>query len=281
MLTGCGVSFKNVTPEQFSQNPSNRYAIAVKPTIRGNDVVRDSIRTTVVIDGNEQEMKLSPKKTSTYIYDYPMPSEQNEAKYYFSVNYDVARSGRIIRNYEQSPLYTLKLVNRYVLNIDVDRGPVGAPIRLIGRGFTTDDRIVVGGEPASTKLMNSNALEFVLPSLAANKRYPVYFVNAYSEQKVGDIHIDASEIHLNVESVELAPKTKTLLIFKIDRPAPKGGLDIDVTTNIPASINMPRVHIPEGSQTVSISIEGLTPNDGALFINAPGFQEKRVPIVVK
>jgi hypothetical protein len=62
--------------------------------------------------------------------------------------------------------------------------------------------------------------------------------------------------------------------------ATTGGLLVDVTTDIPESVIMPEVIIPQGSNTTTVSVEGGRPGTGSLFIRGPGVRELTVPITV-
>ena len=44
----------------------------------------------------------------------------------------------------------------------------------------------------------------------------------------------------------------------MDNPAPMGGLYINVTTDIPSSVIMPEVIIPETARTVNIAVQAVS-----------------------
>ena len=73
---------------------------------------------------------------------------------------------------------------------------------------------------------------------------------------------------------------KTILIFQIDYDAPRNGLLINASTDIPDSVIMPEVIIPEGARMVSVTVEGGQTGSGKIFITAPGFKETIIPITV-
>ena len=55
----------------------------------------------------------------------------------------------------------------------------------------------------------------------------------------------------------------------------------DLTTDIPNSIIMPEVLIPEGARTVSATIEGDKVGSGHLYINAKGLPELVIPVTIQ
>jgi hypothetical protein len=67
----------------------------------------------------------------------------------------------------------------------------------------------------------------------------------------------------------------------MDHPAPSGGLYLNVTTDIPNSVIMPEVIIPEAARTVSISIQGGEPGTGSLYVQGAGMNELVIPITVQ
>lgn len=88
-------------------------------------------------------------------------------------------------------------------------------------------------------------------------------------------------LHVLPNTLTLEPKQRLALAFALDYPAPQGGLYLNITTNIPDSIIMPEVLIPEGARTVNATIEAGEPGQGTLFINAADLPELTVPITIK
>jgi hypothetical protein len=82
------------------------------------------------------------------------------------------------------------------------------------------------------------------------------------------------------DRITLNPGEKCRLTFKIDFPAGKGGLFISVKTNVPDSVIMPEVVIPEGQTSATISVEGGAQGSGKLFVSATGFEESSIAITV-
>ena len=53
-----------------------------------------------------------------------------------------------------------------------------------------------------------------------------------------------------------------------------------VKTNIPSSVVMNEVVIPEGQNSVSVTLKGAASGKGALYVNGLGFNEKVIPVEV-
>ena len=83
------------------------------------------------------------------------------------------------------------------------------------------------------------------------------------------------------EAITLTVDQETVLLFSIDSTAPEGGVVIPVTTDIPESVIMPEVIIPEGDQTVQVTIKGGIPDSGNLFISPTGAEEIILPITIE
>ncbi|OIO58998.1 MAG: cell surface protein [Verrucomicrobia bacterium CG_4_10_14_3_um_filter_43_23] len=280
LLAGCGTTVSNLTPKQVPQNPSGIYAMSMSTHIPDADVIRPTVESRIVIDGQEHPMSLKPGSRNIYVYEYDMPEDQNEAKYYYLINYDVLYGSKSKPKELKSELYEMQLINRYVITMDTSRAPVGARISIVGRGFTEFDKIAINGVEADTFFTSPNSLMFIVPSLEANQSYPVSLISGTGNMHIGSLRIDPSSIQVNQKKVEVAQGEKMILLFQIDHDAPKRGLMIDVTTDVPDSVIMQEVIIPEGARTVSATIEGGEAGAGKLFITAPGFKETVVPVTV-
>jgi len=70
------------------------------------------------------------------------------------------------------------------------------------------------------------------------------------------------------------------LTFTIPNAAPAGGLLLDLTTDIPDSVIMPEVLVPQGQTSTTVSVEGGRPGNGSLFLKGFGAGEITVPVNV-
>ena len=284
VLSGCAKNIKNLTPSEFPENPSNIYTLSVEIREKKDiGVVKDSLRPKVVIDGESRLMTRSPIGDNIWEYEYKMPSGRRNAVYYYDIEYEVytAKSTKVKSvTLPKDGLLKFTLVNRYVVTLESNRGPVGSKIGLIGRGFSPSDRVFVGGQPASSEYHSPNALSFFVPSLPAGNSYNVTVREENGEMMVGSFRVDAAQMQVLPKSVSVASGGRATLIFSIPAAAPAGGLPVEITTNIPDSVILPEVIIPEGSRSINVPLEGGTPGIGVLYVETPGYSPLEVPVQV-
>ncbi len=281
---GCS-SLTNLTPERVPENSSRVYTLTMSAYINDGSVVKESIEPFIVID--EQIIPMTPVKDMNrdrlYEYDYTLPKGRKSAKYYFMVKYSVENNVNGTNKNREivSPtVYTLEPVSRYIVNMQNERGPVGTSITILGRGFDKADKVCVGGVIADTEYLSRSTLNFTVPPLASGKTYDVELLGEKGEIWIGAFRVDSSKMGVSPESVKLAGGEIVTMIFNIGFTAPKGGYPIDVKTNIPSSIIMDEVVVPEGQSSVSVMLKAAASGKGALYVNGLGFTEKVIPVEI-
>jgi hypothetical protein len=280
-LVGCGPSIVNLTPNPVPTNASGIYTLSMGVRNTDGAVMKETYQPKVVVDGQEHPMRLSDTGGLVYDFDYLMPQGRRQARYYFVLDYLADYSGTPGERKVTSEVYDLRLINRYVITLASQRGPVGAEIPVVGSGFSKYDSILIGGLEAETRFESANALSFVVPALRPDTSYVVELLGSQGKQSVGQFYIDSSRLRVTPKQMSLRPSERSVMAFAIDFDAPEGGLLIDVKTDRPRSIVMPVVQIPQGSRSVSVNVEGGRPGSGTLFVNALGFSEVQVPFVVR
>jgi hypothetical protein len=270
LLAGCSQPITNLTVPQVPQNPSGVYTLTMNARITEPNVDTDSIGGFIVIEGAEHPMTKSPYGELMYEYDYTMPTDRAEAKYYFFLRYNVIENGLTHARVITTPVYTLDIVNRYVLTMEATRGPVGASIPVVGRGIE-----------AQTNYGSPNAVTFAVPPLPADQDYAVELHSGTNVFPIGLFHVDGSNLTITPASVELAAGDSGEIVVGMDLDAPGGGVPVDVETDVPASVIMPEVVIPGGARTVSVKIQGGQPGKGSLHFTAPGFNEVVIPVDIE
>lgn len=151
----------------------------------------------------------------------------------------------------------------------------------MGSGFTAGDGVVVGGVEARTQFFSANSLEFYVPALAPAQVYNVVLRTPTGELNVGGFRVDPSVMTVAPGAVDLASGQSTTLVFTSSAPAPAGGQVLEVTTDVPQSIIMSEVVMPEGATTVEATLTGGTPGSGKLFVTGAGFGEVEIPVTVR
>jgi hypothetical protein len=279
-FSGCNNPVINVTLPQAAENQSHIYTLFVNTRLNQPSIVAGSLRAYVTIEGQEHAMAPSPYGDEIYQYDYTMPGDREQAKYFYTIRYDELVNQLVKHRDLESQLYTLNIVNRYVLQMENTRGPVGAVVPVVGNGFAPADTVVIGGSPAPTTVASANAMTFAVPPLPPGD-YPVEWHAGTDVFQIGAFHVDISALAVTPASLELASGDATSLTIAMGEPAPAGGVTLKVLTDAPGSVVMPvEVRIPGGQKSVTVKVAGGAPGAGTLHINAPGFSQAVVPIKV-
>jgi hypothetical protein len=280
-LSGCAtVTLTNLTPSSLPENPSGIYTFTLRVIPKSSAVVSDSISPKVVVGAEPHDMKRSDVSTELFEYDYKPPYSTSDIAYYYLVTYNTTSHAESGPRQAYSGLEHVAIVTRDVLSIEVNRGPVGARIGVLGRGFTPTDRIGFDGTPVRTVYESSTSLGFFVPALPPGRTYQVTLSGDKGNSVVGTFRIDASDLSVDPASLTLAPGQKQSLTFTLTRAAPAGGTLLDVTTDIPESVIMPEVLVPEGQTSVTVSVEGGKPGMGSLFLKGYGSGGVTIPVTV-
>jgi len=281
LLNGCeSVVLTNLTPGSLPENPSQIYTITMRVTPKIDTIVPGSIKPEIVIDGHNFAMNQSSLAEGLYEFDYQLPAGRDELAYYFLVNYLTETNG----SHSPHEVYTetthAHVVHRYVLALEVNRGPVGARVSVLGRGFTPQDIIYFENTPTRTVFESPNALSFFVPALEPSRNYQVKLGSTSGNSPVGSFRIDASSLTVTPSSLTLRTGEKQTLTFNVPNAAPPGGLLLDITTDVPESIIMPEVIVPAGQSSVTITVESGKPGSGSLFLKGYGSGELTIPVTV-
>ena len=283
-ITGCSIKIDNMTPMKVPANPSGIYTLSARPLVTNDMVDPSSISMYIVIDGEKHPMTPSSISSEYYDYEYELPAGQKDALFYYEMHYRMRNFGN-----QQNPLKIkksepkkLQLVDRYSITLDVERAPIGTKIAMLGRGFRQGDRIFVGGTAANTRFLSSNVLEFTVPNVEPGNSYAVEVHGNKDVQSAGMLRVDpGNPLSVLPQSVGLLEGQRQALAFVLEYPAPAGGLEILVTTDIPDSVIMPEVFIPEGARTVNIPVMGDTAARGTLYVKGNGLPELEIPISIR
>ena len=280
-LSGCAnLALTNLTPSSLPENPSGIYTFTLRVTPKASSVVADSITPHIVVGAESHDMKRSDVSTEIFEYDYRLPPYQDGIGYYFLVDYHTTGGFGASAQQAYTPISHTAIVSRQVLSIEVNRGPVGARIGVLGRGFTPRDLIGFDGTAVRTVYESPTSLGFFVPPLTPGRTYKVTLSSSAGNSFVGTFRIDSSDLTVDPAALALAPGQKQVLSFTVSHPAPAGGLLLDVTTDVPESVIMPEVVVPEGQITVAVTVEGGKPGAGSLFLKGYGSGEVSVPVTV-
>jgi hypothetical protein len=280
LFAGCEFQLTNLTPTTLPENPSQIYTLSLRVTQKASAIVPGSIDAHIVIDGQNLKMNQSPLGPDIFELEYQLPSGRDEMAYYYLVTYQIEAGGQAREREAYTEVIHTKIVRRNVLALLANRGPVGARISVLGRGFTPQDAIYLDTTAARTVFESPNALSFFVPALEANRNYKVAINGTSGNSPVGTFRIDPSTLQVSPSSLTLRTGEKQTLTFSVPNAAPAGGLLLDVTTDVPDAVIMPEVVVPEGQTSVSVTIEGGKAGTGSLFLKGYGSGEVSVPVSV-
>jgi hypothetical protein len=280
LLSGCEtVTLTDLTPKSMAENPSHIYTFSLRVTPRNSTV--SGVTPQIVVDGQSHHMKKSALGEGIYDFEYQLPAGRDRMAYYYLVNYTVeGGSGAQTPQETYTQVETVNIVSRYVLSLEVNRGPVGARISVLGRGFTPQDVVHLNGTPARTAYESPNSISFFVPPLDPGRNYQVTVNGTAGNSPVGTFRIDAATVSVSPTSLSLRTGERQTLTFSLPNAAPPGGTLLDIATDVPESVIMPEVIVPQGQTSVGITVEGGTPGNGNLFLKGFGQGELTIPISV-
>jgi hypothetical protein len=285
LVGGCSTVFQDFTPEQIPENPSGIYTFSFSSDMKMGNRIAGTERAEITINGVTYPMTRSATDDLTFSYDYRMPPGINEARYYYTLSFDYNTSNgvkTVVRysTQESGKVFTSRLINRYSIQLINDRGPAGSLIPIVGSGFSSQDIVLVGGVEAATTIHSPNSIEFSVPAVPAGRTYKVIVRTGGGDLDAGTFKVDEATLSIQPESLTLASGGIDFLIIEIVNPAPMGGLYIDAQTDIPESVIMPEIIVPEGARSVNVNVSGGTPGSGILVLTVPGFAPVEIPVTV-
>jgi hypothetical protein len=279
LLSGCEtVTLTDLTPKSMAENPSHIYTFSLRVTPRTQTVT--GITPQIVVDGKSHNMKKSALGEGIYDFEYQLPAGRDRMAYYYLVNYAIEGNGSQSPQETYTPVQNIQIVRRYVVSLEVNRGPVGARISVLGRGFTPQDVVHLDGSPARTVYESPNSISFFVPPLEPSRNYQVTVNGAAGNSPVGTFRIDAATVSVSPTSLTLRTGERQALTFSLPNAAPPGGTLLDIATDVPESVIMPEVIVPPGQTSAAITVEGGKPGSGNLFLKGFGQGELTIPVNV-
>lgn len=279
-LAGCDVKLVDLTPSSFKANPSRTYTITAQVAVKNSAVLEESVRPEIIIDGQAHDLSRAPGSDSLYEFDYTMPPGRQQAAYYLLVRYQRKTASSTVSKEIYTDTKTFSVEDRYSVELEVNRAPVGSRVAILGRGFDRDDKVMVDGAPAVTEVESPTSLAFYVPSLPEGRNYRVTVRGNSGELSAGTLRVDASNIRVSPSSLTLRQGQRLPLAFSIPTEAPPGGLAITVTTDVPDSVIMPEVIVPAGQRSTSVRVEGGEPGSGNLYVELDGYSDVVIPVTV-
>ncbi len=288
---GCGVTVRNTTPSMLVRNASGIYPIEARVNKNNSAILDKSIRTDLVIWDQTVPMTLVAPSTDTepshWTHSLVVPPGQSEIYYYFRIRYQLEKPLVSIENREAvfprgapQKTYLLRISDRMSAGLDSERGRVGSTISVLGKGFTPDDHVSIGGQLMPTTFKDSGVLKFQILPVAGNQSYPVEVVGAANDViKSGTLIVDNSDFA--VIPIALVQGAKAWLTIRIPQPAPPGGITVTLKPSDPTLVDLPAsITIKEGKTEAVIKTVGGAIGAATLSVESLGFQPASVPINV-
>lgn len=280
LLTGCETTaVMNLTPPTLPQNPSHIYTITASFVPRQRSIIPASIQPRIIIDGQSFNMTRSAAAPNVWEFDYQLPPGRTTASYYFICEFEVQSGSGTAPRDVYSELQNLAINARYVLRAEAHRAPVGARVNIVGAGFTPQDVVYLNQQPTRTVFESPAALSFFVPAVATGTSYQLRVSGPGGALDAGTFRVDATDLQVSPGSLELTTGGTQSLTFTLPVPAPAGGMLVDVTTDIPASVVMPEILVPPGQSSVTVTVTGGQPGTGSLFYKTTA-GESSIPVVV-
>ena len=282
LLAGCTtVKLTNLTPTSLPENPSQIYTFTLRVKANTQTVDAASLAPHIVIDGQNFPMKPSPLGQGIYEFEYQLPPGRDQMAYYYLVDYSVEGNGLTTPGEAYTGVNRATVMHRYVLSLEGNRGPVGARVGVLGRGFTPQDVVSFDGAPTRTVYESPTSLSFFVPSLAPGRNYQVSLAGATGTSPIGTFRVDPTSVVVTPSELRLAPGQQQNVTFMLTNPAPVGGILLDVATDVPESVIMPEVVVPQGQTSVTVSVQGGKPGTGSLVLKGYGAGgQVTVPVTV-
>lgn len=282
LLAGCDLKLTDLTPKVLPENPSRIYTFALRVAPKTTKIVDGSIKARIVVDGQIHEMQSGALGKNVFEYEFQLPAGRDELAYYYIVDYAVEHDAGITRRQDYTDVTRTRVVGRYVLSMETNRGPVGARISVVGRGFGNADVVKFDDQPVRTAYESPNALSFYVPAVETGRNYRVTLEGAAGNSPIGTFRVDPAVLDVSPGALSLSNGSVQPLTFSIPAPAPAGGQLLDVTTDIPESVIMPEVIVPEGQSSVTVDVKGGKPGTGSLFLKGYGNTgEIAIPVTVR
>ena len=135
------MSLTNLTPSTLPSNPSGIYTFTLRVTPKSTLVIPDSVAPHIVVGAESHDMVKDSSVPGIYEFDYRLPTGQDNIGYYFLVNYQTEGNGVVDDKQAYTELSHASVVGRYVVSLEVNRGPVGARIGVVAGSRSPDPAV--------------------------------------------------------------------------------------------------------------------------------------------
>lgn len=288
--SGCGVTVRNHTPASLVRNASGIYPVEVAVRPRSSPVHASSLHAELIVWNQAAQMeRLTPPTAdeARFVFPLSVPADVSEVYYHFRVHYEIGKPFVEVEKRQMlfpqgapRKQYLLRILNRASAGLDSERGRVGATIAVLGKGFTPDDQVSIGGELVRTYYRDASVLRFQIPPLQPNQAYPVEIVGGAGDTiKVGTLLVDVADLQLSPNPVLLVRGARAFLAVRVPHPAPAGGLRVNLAASGAVVSGVPEsVTIQEGATETLLRVTAAATGSGTLTLDSLGFRPLTVPL---
>lgn len=112
LLAGCATEITNLTPRQQPRNANNLYPVEVALNSRQANIRWESIKPTVIVNGQPFEMHPTALMTNRWEGFLPAPMGASVVKYHYRFDFNVNGFGKVSAENAVSQDYLLKIVEQ-------------------------------------------------------------------------------------------------------------------------------------------------------------------------
>ncbi len=112
LIAGCATDITNLTPRQQTRNQNNLYPVEVAFVSKQQNIRWDSVKPTVIVDGQPFQMKPTLLMTNRWEGLVPAPMGASAVKYHYRVDFNVNGFGKVSAENAISQDYTLKILDQ-------------------------------------------------------------------------------------------------------------------------------------------------------------------------
>jgi hypothetical protein len=109
LLAGCATQITNLTPRSQTRNQNNLYPVEVAFSSQQQNIRWESVKPTVVVNGQPFEMHPTHLMTNRWEGLVPVPPGVDSVQYRYRFDFDVNGFGKRSAENAVSPNYTLKV----------------------------------------------------------------------------------------------------------------------------------------------------------------------------
>ena len=110
LAAGCATQVTNLTPRIQPRNANNLYPVEVAFTSKQQSLRWDTVKPTVIVNGQPFEMHATAMMTNRWEGLVPAPAGTDVVHYRYRFDFDVNGFGKRSAENAVSPDYTLKIV---------------------------------------------------------------------------------------------------------------------------------------------------------------------------